>query len=168
MKGADPLVVVGMGMVLLSATGGWLVVDAAVRNPAGVPLPTEIGGLALSSQVTGTDAVKEFDMMHDQHFPLTSGSAGVYRDKRAAVWIGGMPFQFLAAKLVDAMHDKIAKGNSPFTPVREFQDRGRVVYELEGMGQEHYYFQSKNLVIWLAVEPAVADSALTQILEAYP
>lgn len=44
----------------------------------------------------------------------------------------------------------------------------RVVYVLEGMGQKHYYSQAKNLVIWLAVEPGLADQALQQTLEVYP
>ena len=41
-------------------------------------------------------------------------------------------------------------------------------YALDGMGQKHFYFQSKNLIIWLAAEPSIADEALKQILEDYP
>ncbi len=65
------------------------------------------------------------------------------------------------------MREKIAQGNSPFTSINEIYDRNRKVYTLEGMGQKHYYFQSENLVIWLAVDPAFADDALQQILEVY-
>ena len=65
------------------------------------------------------------------------------------------------------MRQKIAEGNSPFTPVDEFDSRHRKIYVLEGMGQRHYYFQSQNLVIWLAANPAFADKALQQILEVY-
>jgi hypothetical protein len=36
------------------------------------------------------------------------------------------------------------------------------------MGQEHFYFQSKNLVIWVAVDPAFVETVKQQILEAYP
>jgi hypothetical protein len=36
------------------------------------------------------------------------------------------------------------------------------------MGQKHYYFRSKNMVIWLAVDPSIAAEALEQILEVYP
>lgn len=168
MRRAVPLVSLGMGVVLLFGSGGWLAFDSAVKHPASVPLPEQVGGLAMSRQLTGTDATEEFDLMHSEHFPLTSGSVGIYGDNQVAIWVGGAPFKFLAARLVTAMHDKIAEGNSPFTPVRDFQDRGRVVYELLGMGQKHYYFQSQNLVIWLASDPALSDKALQQILEAYP
>jgi hypothetical protein len=67
-----------------------------------------------------------------------------------------------------AMQAKIAQGNSPFTPIDEIQNRDRKVFVLDGMGQRHYYFQSKNLVIWLAANPSVADAAIQQILEVYP
>jgi len=60
------------------------------------------------------------------------------------------------------------QGGSPFTPVEQFNQGARTIYVLEGMGQMHFYFQSKNLVIWLAADPAVADAAIKQILEAYP
>ena len=70
--------------------------------------------------------------------------------------------------MTSAMQEKIAEGNSPFTPVNEINDRNRTIYVLEGMGQKHFYFQSGNLVIWLASDEATADQALQQILEAYP
>ena len=70
--------------------------------------------------------------------------------------------------MTDAMRSKIAQGNSPFTPIDEIRNDNRVVYVLNGMGQKHYYFQSKKLVIWLAADPTIADAAIQQILEVYP
>ncbi|MFH1185524.1 MAG: hypothetical protein V1755_10870 [Chloroflexota bacterium] len=168
MRRAVPLALVGVGMLLLLTTGGWLVLDTATRRPAAIPLPKHIADLSMSSEMTGTQATEEFDMLHGQQFPLTAGSVGIYGEGQATLWIAGAPFGFMAANLVSAMRDRIAEGRSPFAPVREIQDGGRVVYELEGMGQKHFYFQSKNLVIWLAADPAIADVAVHQILEAYP
>ena len=70
--------------------------------------------------------------------------------------------------MVEAMRERIAEGNSPFTPLSQTTDKNRTVYVLEGMGQKHFYFQSKNLVVWVAVEPALAEAVIQQILEAYP
>jgi hypothetical protein len=67
-----------------------------------------------------------------------------------------------------AMKDKIAEGNSPFTPAGERPDGGRVIYELEGMGQKHFYFQSGDLLIWLAADQEIAEQAISQVLEFYP
>ena len=66
------------------------------------------------------------------------------------------------------MRDKIIEGNAPFIPLGERQVGGRTVYELEGLGQKHFYFQSCDLVIWLAADANLAEGALTQSLEFYP
>src|SRR3990172_85166 len=57
---------------------------------------------------------------------------------------------------------------SPFSPVGERQDGTRIVYELDGMGQKHFYFQSGKMIVWLAVNPERAEEALTQVLKFYP
>jgi hypothetical protein len=148
--------------------GPWLYVNNLINHPGITPLPDRVADLPLTSKLTGTDATEEFSMLHQEHFPLTSGAVGIYGDNQAAVWVGGAPLPFMARELVDAMRDKIAEGNSPFTPLSPRQAGGRTIYALEGMGQKHFYFQSSNLVIWLAAEPALADKALQQTLEAYP
>ncbi len=153
---------------MLIATSGWLYYSSLISNPSAVPLPDQIAGLPLTTKMTGKQAVEEFDMLHNEHFPLTSGAVGIYGDQKIGLWVGGAPLPFMAGSLVAAMHAKIAEGDSLFTPLNEIKDRGRTVYVLEGMGQKHYYFQSQNLVIWLASDPALADQALQHILEAYP
>jgi hypothetical protein len=44
----------------------------------------------------------------------------------------------------------------------------RMVYELDGMGQRHFYFRSDQLIIWLAVDVRLAEDALRQVLILYP
>ena len=66
------------------------------------------------------------------------------------------------------MRDKIARSETPFTQLNEMKYGSRTVYELVGMGQQHYYFRSGNLVIWLAVNEQVAELALQEALEFYP
>ncbi len=94
---------------------------------------------------------------------------GIYGDgAQATVWVSGTPINLLAAELLKAMRNRIAEGNSPFTPVAERQDGGRTVYELDGMGQKHFYFQSSTLVIWLAADSEIAEQALKEMLAFYP
>lgn len=168
MRRIGPILVMATGVLLTLLTGAWLYVGNLIDHPGIVALPEQVAGLPLTSKLTGPDATEEFSMLHNEHFPLTSGAVGIYGDNQIALWVGGTPLDFMAAGLVSAMRNKIAEGNSPFTPVAERRDSGRAIYALEGMGQSHYYFQSKNLVIWLAAEPALADKALQQTLEAYP
>ena len=118
--------------------------------------------------MTGPQAVTDFSNLHGDQFPLTSGAVGFYGNNRATIWVAGAPLSLMAARLVTAMRDKIAEGNSPFTTSGEYQDNKRTIYALEGMGQKHFYFQSHNLVIWLAADADIADAALQQLKEIYP
>ncbi|MBE3068022.1 MAG: hypothetical protein IMZ73_11465 [Chloroflexi bacterium] len=118
--------------------------------------------------MTGPQAVADFSNLHGEQFSLTSGAVGFYGNNRATIWVAGAPLNLMAARLVTAMRDKIAEGNSPFTTSGEYQDNKRTIYALEGMGQKHFYFQSHNLVIWLAADADIADAALQQLKEIYP
>jgi len=82
--------------------------------------------------------------------------------------VAGTPLSFMAGRMISDMRDKIAGADTPFTPVAERDYGLRTVYELVGMGQQHYYFRSGNLVIWLAVHEQDAELAFQQALEFYP
>lgn len=156
------------GTLVIFGVLGWGYYNQAVSNPVAVSLPGQIAGLPLAAETTGTQAAAEFLRLHGRQFPLTSGAIGTYGDHQATLWVAGTPLRWIAAGMVSAMHEKIAGGKSPFTPIGEYQDGSRTVYMLEGMGQKHFYFKSDNPVIWLAADPAIAESALQQILEYYP
>jgi len=168
MKRLFPVGLIVLGIALFLGALGWFYLDNLVGHPAVVPLPTQIAGLPLTDRITGADAAENFVDLHNQEFIITSGAIGFYGSNQATVWAAGAPFKFMAAGMVNSMQDKITEGNSPFTPTNELKIGGRTIYELEGMGQKHFYFQSKNLIIWLAVDPSIADAAIEQILEAYP
>jgi hypothetical protein len=168
MKRIVPLVLVGLGLLLSLGAASWIYLDKTVADRNSVRVPEQLAGLQRTDYRTGSEAMAEFENLHGKQFPITSGAIGIYGDSQATLWAAGADSQATASQMVDAMREKIAQGNSPFTPLSEVKDRNRTVYILEGMGQKHYYFQSKNLVIWLAVEPAIADQALEQTLEVYP
>lgn len=147
---------------------GWLSYEQKVANPSPEAIPNSLAALPLMDQMTGRQAAFDFSQLHGRQIPLTSGAVGVYGDHQATFWVAGAPLKGMAARMVSTMRDKIAEGRSPFTPVAEISDNGRTIYALEGMGQKHYYFQSENLVIWLAVEADLAETAIQQLQEFYP
>jgi hypothetical protein len=167
MKRTVPIVLMALGILLLFGSG-WLFLDGRVHTPADVSLPTGIASLPLTQKTSGEAAITEFENLHGKQFPVISGSIGVYGTQQITLWVAGTASPSLASGLVGSMQAKIAGGNSPFTPLEQFQQGSRSVYVLEGMGQKHYYFQSKNLVIWLAADRALADQSIQQILEVYP
>ncbi len=168
MKRIFPIGLIGLGILLIFGTLGWLYFDNLVNHPVAVPLPDQIAGLQMTDYTTGAQAAAQFEDLHNKQFPLISGAIGIYGDHKITLWAAGAPLNFMAARMVNAMEEKIAKENSPFTPLEQFTEGARTIYVLEGMGQMHYYFQSKNMIVWLAADPAVADIAIQQILEAYP
>jgi len=86
----------------------------------------------------------------------------------AMLWVAGVPAKVMAARMVNEMEQAIANGESPFTPTGTRRVNGRTLYELTGMGQRHYYFQSGSLVVWLAADDPIAETALADALNFYP
>jgi len=169
MKRFTALSLILLGIVLASSGVGYALISQAVDNPGTAPLPGQIAGLALAGRSTGWRAVDELTRLHGKGFPLSSGAAGMYGDQhQVKLWVAGAPIRPLASRMLIAMKDKIAEGNSPFTPTGERPDGGRVIYELGGMGQKHFYFQSGDLLIWLAADQEIAEQAVSQVLEFYP
>ena len=100
---------------------------------------------------------------------MNKGAVGIYGDEHEiTLYVAGTPLNFMAGRLLAAMRDKITISETPFTPVGEREQEGRTVYELQGMGQRHFYFRSNDLVVWLAVDEVVSNAALNQVLDFYP
>lgn len=137
----------------------------------GVPisLPETVAGLPLLASSTGRQAIDEITALHGMDFALTDGARGSYGGNgEVTLWVSASASESAASQLLIAMRDKIAEGNSPFEFAGEESLDGHAVYQLEGMGQTHYYFQSGNLVIWLAGASSIIDEALAQLLVFYP
>jgi hypothetical protein len=171
MKRLFPLALIGLGLLLIMVTAGFWSFNQKLGNPAPAPLPEVVAGLSLTEAVQGDQAIAEFSRLHGSDFPLTSGAVGMYGGNHSAtLWVAGAPFKLMTGRMLAAMRDKIAstKGRSPFSPVGERQEGSRTIYELDGMGQKHFYFQSGKLIVWLAVNPERAEDVLNQVLMFYP
>lgn len=162
------LLIVLCGLVVLAALVYWRF-TAAVASPDAASLPPSLAGRPLIQSTYGPQAVAEVNRLHGLDFPLSSGAMGIYgAEGQAVLWVSGAPAQPMAARMVAAMRDRIAEGNSPFTPTAQRLDGRRVAYELDGMGLKHVYFQSGTLVVWLAADPLLAERAVPEALEFYP
>ena len=168
MKRIFPPALITFGILLSIGAFSQLYLNSRVRSWTALDLPNQVAGLRLTESKSGDQAIAEFTDLHGKAFPVTSGAVGIYGNRDITLWVAATASDSVALELTNAMQERIAEGTSPFTPVDEINDRNRKVYSLEGMGQKHFYFQSQNLIIWLAAEPALADEALQQILEVYP
>ena len=153
---------------MLAGMGYWRY-DEAIKNPSAARLPEQITNLPLTSKSIGQQAVWELIRMHQKGFPLSSAAVGMYGgEHQVMLWVSGAPVTLLAGRMLASMRDKIAEGRSPFTPTSEWKDGNRIIYEMEGTGQVHFYFQSGKLLVWMAANPELAEQALTEILKFYP
>ncbi len=159
------IALIGLGVLILIGSVVYLLVSAQANTLA---LPQTLADLPLTNATYGPEAVTEINRLHGKEFPLTAGALGDYGADIATLWVSKFTSRAVAQQIVSAMRDKIAEGRSPFEPLGTRQVEARTIYELDGLGQKHFYFQSNDLVIWLAVDPAIASRALSQMLEVYP
>jgi hypothetical protein len=148
-----PIIVIAVGLVVLVAAA--LAAPHALRlmNPAAASLPPTLGGMPIQGAIYAAQAIETIDQMHDNDFPLSSGAVGVYGPfNEAVLYISGAPTEGLARRMTVEMTEKIAESDTPYTPTGEERTGGVDVYELEGHGQKHFYYQVGKLLIWLAAD----------------
>ena len=168
MKRSLSILIIVLGMLFVLAAFDWAYIENSIGHPVSLKVPETLANLPITSQMNGPQAVADFSNLHGEKFPLTSGAVGIYGNNQATLWVVGTPLDLLAARLVAAMRNKIAEGNSPFLPSGEYPENKRTIYTLDGMGQKHFFFQSHNLVIWLAADADIAEAAIQQLKEIYP
>ncbi len=162
------ILVVLLGVGIVAWSSGRLVLDHLMQNPGAVPLPNEIAGLPLDNAYYAMRAVEDFSSLHGQNFALVGGAVGQYLDhSEVVIWVGEAPLAIMAFEMTLRMERVIGKGHSPFLPLGNYNQGNIRVYELEGLGQRHFYFRVGRLVIWLAADALVAEQALADTLFFY-
>lgn len=163
------LALIGIGFAACVFALGYYFYLQEVDQIGAAPLPDELAGQSLVDKIEGAPALDELTWLHRQEFNLNKGAVGTYgMQGEITLYIAGTPFGLMTGNLVDAMGDKIAAVDTPFTSVAEREIDRRRVYELIGMGQRHFYFRSGDLIVWLAADESLAEEALTQVLGFYP
>jgi len=164
-----PFMLITFGGLILLGVLGYGYYIHIITNPNPAPLPETIAELSLQTHVFGAQAVEEINRLHSLEFPLSSGAVGIYGSQgQITVWVSGTPTKSRAARLTSDMEMRIAEGNSPFTPLGTRDDEERLIYELDGLGQKHFYFQSGKLLIWFAADHDIAEEVLVETLKFYP
>lgn len=168
MKGLLGVAMVVTGVFISLGGVGYALVNKGMSDPGPAPIPRQVANLPLSRAASGWQAASEVARLHGKELALNSAGVGVYGPEQSiTIWAAGAPLKPLAGRMLSVMRDKISEGNSPFAPLGERRDGKRIVYELEGLGQKHFYFQSGNLIVWLAADAELAEPALEQTLEFY-
>jgi hypothetical protein len=160
------LVIAGAALALAGILGAFLIGRSARADE--LQIPDRLGKLILVETQSGAAAAAEIQRLHGRAFPLASAAVARYGPAgEASLWVAGTVSEDEAAALLEAMHLAIETADSPFTAQEPQVIAGVTVYPLRGMGQEHMYFQSGRLVLWLAADAGVAETARLAVVEAY-
>lgn len=163
-------------LALLAALAVWSFWDTVIDpHPGGAPvatadsspLPPALAGLSLATSVDGVEAVASVEQLHGKTLGagLDAAWVGEYSGPGSAtIWVSRSASTAAAEELLTRMTDRIGVGGSPFSAPVPIDSDGVRVYRLEGMGQVHYYFLTENDVYWLAIDPALAESGLEELL----
>lgn len=128
-------------------------------------IPAQVGTMSLQSSKVGTDTLGEFESMHGSSFNLKTGYRADYADgaAKATLWVGQAQSADSAQTLTKEMADKIGAGNAMFTNLRTLTITGRTIYEVEGLGQLHFFYAANDKIVWLASDADHAPDALHSI-----
>ena len=163
------ILLVALGLMSLVVGGLYGYVQQRTANPQAAPLPPTVGGLPLVASRTGPAAAAEIARMHRRPFPMSAAAVGIYQGEyEAQLWVSGPPFSWMAHRMTASMADRIATlPDQPFRLLGQQEIGTYIIYQAEGLGQRHYFFTIGNLVVWLAVDEAIASTALHDVLQFY-
>lgn len=125
-------------------------------------IPEKIGALALTNAALGKEALVEFEKLHGKGFDLVGGFRADYRngESRATLWVGRAQNARAAAQMTKTMAEKIGAGNKMFTDLAKLSIAGRLLYTVNGQGQQHFFYTTSDKIVWLSIDPALAPEAM--------
>jgi hypothetical protein len=167
MKKAIPFLIIAGGVLLTGLAAFIFFFLNSTEQPGRAPLPPAVAGLPLLSSTAGQAAAEDINRLHRQEFAMSAAAVGVYGRNQATLWAASGSARSSTAQMLTDMVVKIDQGKSPFTPLGQRQEGQITVYELSGMGQKHFYFQSGQMLIWLAADFDLAEAALSDTLAYY-
>ncbi len=160
-------IVLGILLLLAASLFAWWI--AITEHPGEAPTPPELAGLTRTALITGPTAVTAIHQLHNSQFPLRSGAVAQYgRQNEITLWVAGAPLALMAQRMVDVMEEQIQGGETPFQPLATRTIGGRTIFDVDGLGQRHFYLRSGAFVIWIEVNYDLAEDALSELLMFYP
>lgn len=137
--------------------------SASTKSSQLADIPRKIGGQSLLNVLTGQEAIDDMSELHGQGVGIVGGWVGHYQ-ARGTVWVGETTDDQVAVGLMRAMVSRISVANGPFRDLRNKEIDGQKLYSATGLGQNHYFYQKGNKVIWLAMPVANEDAFLRDAL----
>ena len=131
--------------------------------------PQQLAGMSLTNAISGPDAIKEVSQLHGSNIEVKTAYVVAYQGS------GGLSMNIWFSEAKD---EKDAKGlfvamDSKMPTTQAFQNYKTVTVDgkqfkfVTGMGQEHYYWQTGNRVIWVSIGGKNTAEVLKQVAPLY-
>ena len=158
--------VIGTILVLLVILMTW----TSLNTDKDFSFPESLGEMKLTSQIEGPDAIESTRQLHGNSakVQMTDAAILVYRGGGAesTIWVSRTENYEGASILMDAMNDAIDPGDGFSTPVIVTIPRAETeVYYTSGYGADHYYYQIRDSVFWIAVNGLTDEARLEFVAE---
>ncbi len=131
-----------------------------------VVLPRRILDFRLIQKQTGREAVAEIKRLHPQDFEIENAFTAVYSNysdgSKIYIWVSVSGSEERAQELLDLM-DRGIINSMIFFNSRAEMIREDMVYRVDGMDMDHYYYRHNEMVIWIATD----DENSMEIVEDY-
>jgi hypothetical protein len=133
-----------------------ITIAPSTLNPEGIP--AQVGSLALTKTMTGTEALAEFARLHGKGFDLVGGYMAHYGQDEALLWVGQAKDDKAAMDMVAQMAQKIGPDNTMFQDLNALDIGGRTLFSAVGQSQQHFFYAVNDKVVWLATLDQAAEA----------
>ena len=151
----------------------WFSFGQNVLAPQKQPdVPEQLGNLKLVGSVEGSEALAQITELHGTNIEMVSAYIAeyVHGNERVSVWVGRTKSGSAGAALTERMLQAIEKGNSGFGNLQRLTIGDQEVFQVDGPGGEHFFYNSKEQqgkVVWLIVEATDALPILKEALKSF-
>ena len=139
--------------VVFPRYGGYVVVhEINETSETYEALPRMILDFKLIQKQTGREAVAEIKRLHPKEFEIENAFTGVYSNgSKIYIWVSVSGSEERAQELLDLMNRDIVNSEI-FSNPRAEMIMGYMVYRVDGMDMDHYYYRYNEMVIWIATD----------------
>lgn len=135
-------------------------------------VPERLGALELIGSIDGPEALAQITELHGIDIELVSAYIAdyAYGNERATVWVSVTESSAAGAELTRRMFLAIEDGGSPFSNPRRLSIAVREVFQVDGPGGEHFFYnpvESGEDVVWLSVEAVDALAIMEEALRIF-
>ena len=129
-------------------------------------LPASIAGMELKDFISGEEAARIINRMHQGDVATHSDYIAVYMSdtESATYYLSLYEHPKQAAKAMDNMALVMKKEEHGFSHLMQRVHNGKVFYMALGQGQAHYFFARGVELVWLAVDKEIAEQAIMDVL----